>query len=82
MIGSRIFAPSEWAPGRFGVLLNRLVTPVATLVVFVAIVVPIGLVMRVLGKDPLRLKPDPEADTYWIDRKPPGPEPATMKTQF
>ena len=68
--------------GRFTVALHRLVTPVAMLVVFVAIVVPIGLVMRALGKDPLRLKPDPAAATYWIDRRPSGPEPATMKNQF
>ena len=82
MIGSRIFGTSELAPGPFTVLLHRLATPVAVLVVFVAIVVPIGLIMRALGKNPLRLKPDPATATYWIDRKPPGPEPATMKNQF
>jgi hypothetical protein len=52
------------------------------LVVFVTTVVPVGLLMRVLGKDPLRLKPDPATASYWIDRKPAGPAPATMKNQF
>jgi hypothetical protein len=38
--------------------------------------------MRALGKDPLRLRRDPEAKTYWIDREPPGPAPETMTEQF
>ena len=56
--------------------------PVVMLVVFVATVVPIGLILRFLGKDPLRLKLDPTATTYWIDREPPGPAPGTMKNQY
>ena len=49
---------------------------------FYATVTPIGLIMRTLGKRPLRLKFDPEAESYWIERKPPGPEPETMIRQF
>jgi len=68
--------------GRFAVLLRRLVTPIVVLVVFVTSVVPVGVIMRALGKDPLRLKPHAAAATYWIDRKLPGPAPGTMKNQF
>jgi len=39
-------------------------------------------VMRALGKDPLRLKRDPKATSYWIVREPPGPAPETMKHQY
>jgi hypothetical protein len=35
-----------------------------------------------LGKDMLRLKWRPDADSYWIPRQPPGPAPETMKDQF
>jgi hypothetical protein len=35
-----------------------------------------------LGKDLLRLKREPGADSYWIVRQPPGPAPETMKDQF
>ena len=34
------------------------------------------------GKDPMRLKLEPEADTYWIRREPPGPPPESLKNQF
>jgi hypothetical protein len=38
--------------------------------------------VRALGKDPLRLRREPAAASYWIRREPPGPEPDTMKQQF
>jgi hypothetical protein len=38
--------------------------------------------MRMLGKDPLRLRRDPDAASYWIHRTPPGPTPESMKNQF
>jgi hypothetical protein len=50
--------------------------------VFYGTVAPIGLVLRLLGKDPLRLRFDPDVRTYWIERQPPGPAPETMTNQF
>src|SRR5690349_18305035 len=49
---------------------------------FYVTIMPIGLVMRAMGKDFLRLKRDPNAKTYWIARTPPGPPPQSMKNQF
>jgi hypothetical protein len=49
---------------------------------FYGTVLPTGLVMRTLGKDLLRLKREPAADSYWIVRQPPGPAPESMKDQF
>ena len=49
---------------------------------FFLTVVPTGLIMRLLGKDLLHLKFDPKADSYWIKRDPPGPEPDGLKNQF
>jgi hypothetical protein len=64
---------------RFGLLLGSLVGPVVLAVIFFLAVVPIGLAMRALGKDPLRLKRDPEARSYWIERS--GPM-GSMRNQF
>jgi hypothetical protein len=50
--------------------------------VFYGTVLPTGLVMRLLGKDLLRLNRQPDTDSYWIVRAPPGPSPETMKDQF
>jgi len=40
------------------------------------------VLVRLTGKDPLRLKLDSGADSYWISRKPPGPPPDSMTNQF
>jgi len=66
----------------FGLLLHRIVNPVIMALVFYGTVLPTGLVLRAMGKDLLRLKREPEADSYWIVRTPPGPAPETMKDQF
>jgi hypothetical protein len=41
--------------------------------VFLLIVIPLGLVLRVLGYDPLRLRRHSGSDTYWEQAQPPGP---------
>jgi len=45
-------------------------------------VTPIGMLMRMSGRDPLRRKFEPAAKTYWITREPPGPAPETFNNQF
>jgi hypothetical protein len=67
---------------RFGLVLHRLVNPVVMAILFFGAVTPTGLLMRALGKDPLRLKWDAGARSYWISRTPPGPAPKTMHRQF
>jgi len=67
---------------KFGLLLHRLVNPIVMALLFFGTVLPTGLVMRMLGKDLLRLKREPDAASYWIVRQPPGPAPETMRDQF
>lgn len=67
---------------KFGLLLHAVVNPIVMALLFYGTVLPTGLVMRALGKDLLRLKRQPDADSYWIVRAPPGPQPETMKDQF
>jgi hypothetical protein len=67
---------------RFGLLLHKVVNPVVMALLFYGTVLPTGLIMRLMGKDLLRLKRQPDADSYWIVRQPPGPSPETMRDQF
>ena len=67
---------------RFGLLLHRIVSPVVLGIMFFLVVTPTGLLMRLLGKDPLRLRYEETASTYWIDRTPPGPAPESLDRQF
>jgi hypothetical protein len=43
--------------------------------VFFGTVLPTGFIMRALGKDPLRLRRQLDANSYWIERHPSGPAP-------
>jgi Saxitoxin biosynthesis operon protein SxtJ len=67
---------------RFGLFLHRIVSPVVLGIMFFLVVTPTGIVMRLLGKDPLRLRYEETASTYWIDRTPPGPAPESLDRQF
>ncbi len=77
-----LLAPLNRAWTRLGLLLFHVVNPVVMLLLYVLAIVPVGLVMRLMGKDPLRLRFEPAAASYWIPRQPPGPAPETMKDQF
>jgi small neutral amino acid transporter SnatA (MarC family) len=67
---------------KFGLLLHKVVNPIVMALVFFGTVLPTGLIMRALGKDSLRLKRQSHANSYWIERRPPGPAPESMKDQF
>jgi hypothetical protein len=67
---------------QFGKLLHRIVTPIVLGVMFFATFTPIAVVSRALGRDPLRLRFDRAAASYWILRDPPGPAPDSFKNQF
>jgi hypothetical protein len=82
-----IVAPSVLASAnrfwmKFGELLHRFVSPVALGIVFCLGVMPTGMLIRLFGKDPLRLRFDPKADSYWIKRNPPGPTADSLNNQF
>jgi len=67
---------------RFGLLLNRIITPVALGILFYLAVTPVGMLMRMVGADHLRLRRGAEGGSYWIKRDPPGPKPDSLNHQF
>ena len=67
---------------RLGVLLGKIVTPLVMLLVYITTIVPIGLIMRLAGKDLLGLKRAEAGASYWIERTPHGPAPESLKDQF
>ncbi len=67
---------------RLGFALNKIVNPIVMGVLFFGAVVPLGWFLRKNGEDLLRLKIKPEDETYWIERRPPGPAQGTLTKQF
>jgi hypothetical protein len=55
---SRLTAPIGWV-----------VSHVVLVLVFVVVVTPVALLLRLLGRDPLNRRPDPLATTYWVGRR-------------
>ena len=79
----RILRPLNLLWFKFGLLLGKIMTPIVMGFLFIVTFVPMGLIVRYIAKkDLLRLKLEPDSESYWIKRDPPGPEPASMKFQF
>jgi len=78
----RALRPFSAAWLRFGTLLHRAVSPLVLGVLYALVMVPVALALRVAGKDPLRLRWDRGAASYWIERRPPGPPPGSFRNQF
>ncbi len=77
-----VLAPLNRVWTAFGSVLHRITNPLIMGLVFYGAVAPTALIMRALGKDPLRRRFDRDAKSYWNAREPPGPEPDSMKRQF
>jgi len=58
--------------------LGRIVAPVLLGLIFFVVVMPMGLLLRLLGKDLLRLRRDPSDTTYWQ----PAPESRDLTRMF
>lgn len=75
-----LLEPLNVAWFKFGLLLNKIVSPVVMLVLFAIVIVPFGLVMQ-LRADPLRKRRRPDAKSYWIERDDSTPK-SSMANQF
>jgi Saxitoxin biosynthesis operon protein SxtJ len=82
-----LLAPARLAPlnrawTKLGLLLFKVVNPVVLGLIYLTTIVPIGLLMRLRGRDLLSRRYDRQAASYWVVRTPPGPAPETMIRQF
>ena len=66
-MNSQILTPLNKLWFNFGILLGKLISPIIMGVIFFLVVTPIGLIMRLLGKDLLNLKFN-ENKSYWIKK--------------
>jgi hypothetical protein len=67
---------------RFGLLLHKVINPIVMGLLFFLVFTPMAMVMRMLGKDFLRITRSPEQSTYWIERTPDTHAPSSMKDQY
>lgn len=86
LAGVALFIPRALGPlsrlwQRVGLLLHRFISPIIIATLFYAAVTPFGLMMRLFGRGlRARLRPDPQASSYWVSRR--GTPPSKMTNQF
>jgi len=78
----RVLAPLNWLWTRLGLILFKVISPLALGVIYFGTMLPMAMYLRLRKKDILRLKYDLQAASYWIPREPPGPDSESMKNQF
>ncbi len=64
----RTLAPLKRLWLKFGLLLNRIVSPIFLGLIYVLAIIPVGGLARLFGKDLLSLKKDAAAPSYWVKR--------------
>ena len=79
ILNSKFLTPLNKLWMKFGIFLGSIISPFVMGVVFFMVVTPVGLIMRFLGKDLLRINKSKFVSTYWISRE---KQNNTMKKQF
>ena len=78
LINSKILTPLNKLWFKFGIFLGKIISPLIKGIIFFIVVTPIGIFMRLIGKDLLNLKLK-KNDSYWIEKTEPK---SKMKNQF
>ena len=78
LLNSKILTPLNKLWFMFGIFLSKIISPLIMGIIFFLVVTPIGLIMRIFGKDVLNLKYN-KNQSYWIEKS--GPK-SKMKNQF
>ena len=65
---SKILIPLNNVWIKFGELLGKIIAPIIMGVIYFFIITPMGLFLRLIGKDLLNLKFD-KNKSYWVERK-------------
>ena len=79
IFNSKLLTPLNKLWFKFGILLGSIVSPLIMGIVYFLVVTPIGILMRILGKDLLKTSKVKSASSNWIKR---DKQQSTMKKQF
>ena len=78
LLNSKFLTPLNKLWFKFGIFLGKIISPLIMGIIFFFVVTPIGLLMKLFGKDLLSLKFS-DKKTYWIEKNEPK---SKMKNQF
>ena len=78
LLNSKLLYPLNFIWFKFGILLGRIISPIIMGVIFFLVVTPTSILLKIFGKDVLKLKYN-NSKTYWLDKNEPK---SKMKNQF
>jgi hypothetical protein len=67
---------------KLGELMGRVVSPIVLGVIFFGVFAPVGVAMRLFGRDAMARRFEPALRTYWVGREPPGPAEDSFRDMF
>ncbi len=73
LIYPKILSPVEYIWMKFAHYLGIVVTHILVTLTFYVVITPLGLLLRLLGKDLLEMNFRKKKDSYWIPSDPNGP---------
>ena len=79
LLNSKLLTPLNKFWHYLGLGLGLIVSPIVMGLIYFLVVSPIGFIMRLIGKDLLKLKYDKSIKSYWINKE---KLKSTMKNQF
>ena len=79
LINSKLLYPLNLIWMKFGELLGKIISPIVMGIVFFLVVTPIGIIMRLMGKNLLGLKKNNNKKSYWMKK---DNYKTSMKKQF
>ena len=68
LINSKILTPLNKAWVKFGELLGKIIAPIVMAGVYFIVLTPISIIVRLFGKDLLKVKFSDKSKSYWIKR--------------
>ena len=78
LLNSKILTPLNKLWFKLGIFLGNFIAPIVMGIIFFFVVTPTGIIMKLLGKDLIKLKKNNE-NSYWIEKK---DIKSSMKNQF
>ena len=78
LVNSKILTPLNKLWFKFGIFLGNFIAPIVMSIIFFLVVTPTGIIMKLLGKDLIKLKKN-NKKSYWIEKK---NIKSSMKNQF
>lgn len=74
LVAPRLLYPAAWLLETAFKTVTKTLMYVLLVLVFYLVFAPVGIALRILGKDPMQRKIDPAAESYWSERKPLDPK--------